>query len=97
MRAIALLQLNSAYGSCRVRSWAASVLDAGNIGLMFQGWAVLDLDGQPGRTQTCVNQKNSRRAPSTQGDSRGNRLSGRYCAGGDSLPMRASLPVAGMY
>ena len=65
--------------------------------VMFQGWAVLDLDGQPGRTQTCVNQKNSRRAPSTQGDSRGNRLSVRYCAGGDSLPMRASLPVAGMY
>ncbi|AWH47453.1 hypothetical protein FJU31_02365 [Stenotrophomonas cyclobalanopsidis] len=37
MRAIALLQLNSAYGSCRARSCAASVLDAGNIGMMFRG------------------------------------------------------------
>ncbi|RRU69880.1 hypothetical protein EGJ89_16410 [Stenotrophomonas maltophilia] len=44
MRAIALLLLNSAYGSCRVRSCAASVLDAGNIGMMFRGWAVPDLE-----------------------------------------------------
>ncbi|PSD28454.1 hypothetical protein C7E18_02445 [Stenotrophomonas maltophilia] len=44
MRAIALLLLNSAYGSCRVRSCAASILDAGSIGMMFRGWAVLDLE-----------------------------------------------------
>jgi len=27
-----------------VRSCAASVLDAGNIGMMFRGWAVPDLE-----------------------------------------------------
>ncbi|MPS34214.1 MAG: hypothetical protein E2593_02730 [Stenotrophomonas sp.] len=38
MRAIALLQLNSAYGSCRVRSCAASILDAGSIGVTLRWW-----------------------------------------------------------
>jgi len=50
--------LNSAYGSCRVRSCAASVLDAGNTRMMFRGVGRSRPGvGQPGKPRRAWTRK----------------------------------------
>lgn len=81
----------SARGSCRLRSRAASFLEAGNIDRCSFGGRSRPGVGQPGMSQTCVNQKTPegrhhlrRPAPC------GNRLSG--CAGSTATPCQCEHP-----
>ncbi len=85
---------NSARGSCRLRSRAASFLEAGNIDRCSIGGRSRPGVGQPGISQTCVNQKTPegrhhlRRPAPARGPIK------RQCwIDGDSLPKRASMPV----
>ena len=86
LRAISLLQLNSARGSSRWRSWAAPILGAGDA-------------GHPGAGHPEVLNQHSRRAsPSTQARSiEGCGLSDPAFGNGDSMPCEhpcPSLPCA---